>query len=300
MTLAVSTLLIAAVLQLALLVTAQPSAVVSSHVASQHAPAIEPNSVAMCLVVKNQNDDIREWIQHHQQLGVSKFYVWDNNSSVPMLQQLYDLVESGVVDYRYFLEFEHPSRFAQSWVYDQCLQRYGGDHRWIAFMDADEFLVLKPGYTQLPDLLREYEDYGGLAINWIMFGSSGHVTRPKGSTLTAYSKCLPKDNKNNLHVKVIANTKYATSVGASPHGFLYRDSKFAVDVLLNRVDGPFTKAVRTDKVVIHHYVLKSLEEFRGKMLRGAAHGHLSKDMSFFQKVDEQATVDCREAGSVAA
>ena len=43
-------------------------------------------------------------------------------------------------------------------------------------MDADEFVVLRGNKAaSLPELLHEYEDYGGLALHWIMYGSSGHV-----------------------------------------------------------------------------------------------------------------------------
>ena len=36
----------------------------------------------------------------------------------------------------------------------------------MAFIDADEFFVIKDGTPGLPALLREYEDFGGLAVNW--------------------------------------------------------------------------------------------------------------------------------------
>lgn len=52
--------------------------------------------------------------------------------------------------------------------------------RWLAFIDADEFFVPHDeSWTTLPELLKKYETYGGLAVNWRLFGSSGHITRPK-------------------------------------------------------------------------------------------------------------------------
>lgn len=36
----------------------------------------------------------------------------------------------------------------------------------------DEFLVIVDNSTSLPALLQDYEDYGGLAVSWRMFGSS--------------------------------------------------------------------------------------------------------------------------------
>ena len=51
--------------------------------------------LAMCLGVKDQNEDLREWIQYHQSIGVGKFYIFDDNSSVPAAEGLQDLIQEG-------------------------------------------------------------------------------------------------------------------------------------------------------------------------------------------------------------
>ena len=45
----------------------------------------------------------------------------------------------------------------------------------------DEFLVVMDGSPDLPSLLREYEGYGGLAVNWRMFGSSERLAVPSSA-----------------------------------------------------------------------------------------------------------------------
>ncbi len=52
-------------------------------------------------------------------------------------------------------------------------------------------------------------------------GPSGHATRPHGSTLEAYRRCLPANDIENRHVKVIVNLEYALRVADDPHTFLY-------------------------------------------------------------------------------
>ena len=54
----------------------------------------------------------------------------------------------------------------QLYIYSKCIRNHGSRHRWMAFIDADEFFVIKDGTPGLPALLREYEDFGGLAVNW--------------------------------------------------------------------------------------------------------------------------------------
>ena len=54
----------------------------------------------------------------------------------------------------------------QLYIYSKCIRDHGSRHRWMAFIDADEFFVIKDGTPSLPALLRDYEDFGGLAVNW--------------------------------------------------------------------------------------------------------------------------------------
>lgn len=91
-------------------------------------------------------------------------------------------------------------------------------HRWLGFIDTDEFVVLHDGTGNgstaaavgsagptgagnaadcKPDirhLLMEYEGFGALALNWVMFGSNGHLQRPRGGVLINYHECLPLQN----------------------------------------------------------------------------------------------------------
>lgn len=39
-------------------------------------------------------------------------------------------------------------------LYDRCLRRWGGAHTFMAFIDTDEFLLLRDGTPTLPALVR--------------------------------------------------------------------------------------------------------------------------------------------------
>jgi hypothetical protein len=73
--------------------------------------------------------------------------------------------------------------------------------------------------------MRGYDQYGGLALNWVVFGSSGHKQRPQGGVLVNYRQCLPMQQEQNQHVKVIANTAHLMTVGDDPHRVYYNDMK---------------------------------------------------------------------------
>ena len=51
--------------------------------------------IAICLIVRDQNEDLREWVMYHQAIGVEKFYIFDDNSSVPVAEEFHDLMQQG-------------------------------------------------------------------------------------------------------------------------------------------------------------------------------------------------------------
>lgn len=68
------------------------------------------------------------------------------------------------------------------------LQEYGPLHRWMAFVDADEFFIIKDGTADLPTLMADYTRAGGLGVSWVVFGSSGQIKRPTGGALGSYDR----------------------------------------------------------------------------------------------------------------
>ena len=254
----------------------------------------KPSYFAMCLAVKDQAIDLREWIEYHQRKGCSKFYIFDDNSSVPLINGILDFVTNGTVEYTYVARPKMPN--PQIYIYERCIREFSERHTWIAFVDADEFIVIRNG-KQIPDILRNFEMYGGVTLNWKMFGSSGHVFRPNGGTLANYHHCNP-----NCHVKSIVNPKRTLRSTGDPHSFVYDSGFYAVDTNYSRVDGPWNPPGSADcpkpvppqlyeVMYINHYVLKSLEDFRHKSQRGS--GDLGrKDMAFFHAVDSGLKSEC--------
>ena len=60
---------------------------------------------------------------------------------------------------------EKPKSLAQK--QHECPVACRTKHQWMAFIDVDEFLVITDTtVASLPQLLREYTDYGALAVNW--------------------------------------------------------------------------------------------------------------------------------------
>jgi Glycosyltransferase family 92 len=121
--------------------------------------------------IRNQNDDLREWIDYHIALGVSRFYMFDagGGGRTPATAVIQDLIDDHTVIYH----DTHTNPKKQNRKYERCIRQYRNKHQWLAFIDVDEFIVIDDQTKSLPEMLIDFEDYGGVALNWIMFGSSG-------------------------------------------------------------------------------------------------------------------------------
>ena len=116
------------------------------------------------MVHKDQNEDVEEWVDYHLALGVTKIFFYDNNSTVPIREMLAKY--HGAVHYEDVSTTEAAPLNVQLFVYRKCLARK--DVQWIAFIDVDEFIVLKAtAHNSLPAFLTDYADEGALAVNWV-------------------------------------------------------------------------------------------------------------------------------------
>lgn len=173
----------------------------------------------------------------------------------------------------------------------------------MAFIDADEFLILRDAtVADLPTLLREYDDQdtiGGLAVNWIVFGSSNLLNRPPQgtSTLSNFWKCAPEQHSENQHIKSIVRPTRVANTTTDPHHFKYTPPYKAYNTRREIVPGPKSKSVAVERLVNHHYAVKSREDFDQKMARGSGMGNL-KTMAYLEYVDNYTTADCYQAVDV--
>jgi hypothetical protein len=176
-------------------------------------------------------------------------------------------------------------------AYGHCLKKYGSLCKWIAFIDADEFIVPKTT-GNLPEFLSAYERFGGLGINWLVFGSNGHIEKPATSQIQSYTRRIPKSHPLNDHVKSIVQPRYVKHIPSGPHHFHYKLGKYSVNENFKRFKGPYSPH-STEKIQLNHYWLRSEADFKEKLLRGRGDQtapELARKMDDFHETDKEATI----------
>ena len=229
--------------------------------------------LAVCAIMKNEAPYVKEWIDYHLLLGVKRFYIYDNESEDNLAEALKPYIEQGIVVYKYY-----PGEAKQLPAYNEFIKEYSDKNEWVAFIDADEFIVpLKK--KNIPEFLSDYENYAGVGVNWLCYDSNNHKIKPSGGLLENYTRCHYDNNVEvNHHIKTIAHP-YLINDFVSPHFPCYRNDDLSVTENKEFITGvtshgssarAFTSKVSLQKIRINHYMCKSEEEYKEKIAKGLA------------------------------
>lgn len=240
-------------------------------------PAPEPGreGVAVALIVRNEERHIGEWAGFHRRAGVRRFFVYDNGCSdrtLPILRAtLGDALV--VVPWRQVFRDAWLGREIHNQVlaYAHAVSNFGGAFRWMAFIDADEFLVPKRAAT-IPEALAHLGDAVNLSLPWHMFGRSGHVEPPAGGVLANYTRRArdPMSDVRGVRAfKVLVDPCHVTAVKVHS---METDGSFAT---ANDRGDTADDAARerpgfysADHLQLNHYYTRSDSELAAKIGRG--------------------------------
>jgi hypothetical protein len=124
------------------------------------------------MTYRNEAPYLREWIEFHRLVGVERFFLYDNESTDEHQQVVAPYVSTGLATVESW-----SGAGLQHEAFTHCFQQHREDARWIAFIDADEFLFSPR--SSVAGVLRDLEDYPGVASTW---PCSVHLVTPGGPT----------------------------------------------------------------------------------------------------------------------
>jgi hypothetical protein len=163
--------------------------------------------------VRNEERHLQEWLAWHFWLGFDSIFLLDNAST--------DATASTARSFSLHYDLKllsYPSRAEnfQTTVYELTARAAAGEYDWLAFFDANEFLVLDDG-KDLKTLLSARPE-AAIGLNWRIFGSSVQVETPKRLVTEHYTNRSSPDFPPNRHVKSIIRPSRMRSC-LNPHVF---------------------------------------------------------------------------------
>lgn len=254
------------------------------------------NELAICAVFKNEARDIAEWLYFHEGVGVTHFYLYDDESDDDPETILAPWMSSG----RVTLLSAHG--WDQMAIYNDCIERFSHDARWIAFIDLDEFLF-SPETRNLCEVLTRYANAPAVFVFWVLFGSSGCINRQNEFVIDTFTSCLGLPDAATeifAHGDSDSGVGYVTGWARDGKSIINPRKVINMGAHLPRkvvsgtvIDETFAPAVRQGSprpipcytLRINHYWSKSLTELETKVRRGSIYkkDRPARDLDLFLK-----------------
>ena len=202
-----------------------------------------------------------EWIEYHRHIGFDLIRIYDNGSVKPMIDSLrafYKGVPAWLEVIAFVGKHKHLPAYTDSIV--------RGGAQWMAFFDADEFLVLP--HCSLVELLNGCTG-SGLVVNWMVYTSNGEIDRRPALQVERFTEMIPGMNQHSI--KSIVRMDLVDRPG-STHFFEYKSGN-AMTVFGNKHPGGYMSSDISWPVArLNHYCVRSVQDFEEKLRRGHADG----------------------------
>ena len=234
------------------------------------------DGVAVVLIVKNEARHIREWAEFHLRAGVARFLIYDNggtDATVEILRETLPEAARTLVPWAQVFSDARMGREIHNQVlaYAHAASNFGGGFRWMAFIDADEFLIPKRA-ASIPEALAHLGDAVNVSLPWHMFGRSGHDAAPAGGVLRNYLRRAadPMSDVRGIRAfKVIVDPCHLTalrvhSMETDGGGRTSNDAGMEVAEKERERPGFYSAA----HLQLNHYYTRSEAELAAKIGRG--------------------------------
>lgn len=238
-----------------------------------------PEGVAVCLRFRDEALYLAEWLEYHQAAGISHFYLYNNFSADNYLSVLEPWIEHGQVTL-----VDWPRVPASPSAEEDCIRRALGRFRWVGFLDADEFVVIRDG-RGIGEFLDGFPHVPGVGLHWRFFGSSMHRVRPPEPVIAAYQH---RARLPNCHIKTFLRPERVAQC-RNPHSWFYYPMSSAVGEHSNPLFGSLDMKPTADIAWINHYYCKSEEDYLHKAARPSTQDRVGIDFPTrrVERLDEE-------------
>ena len=221
---------------------------------------------AIIAIARNEALYIREWVEHHLDLGFDEIIIADNDDTFLL---------PGIIDYPSVIHLDYSGiEIKQADVYTELYRRYQDKYDWLLFIDCDEFLMLDEHYASVADFL---DGFGCdvVRISCKHF-SDGDMLDTDGDFRVVKRFTQPYYTQLDTFVKSFINTR--VELGEKKiygHG-IYDKTLDARNALGDPCENTnqHTQRIVHSICWINHYPTKTIGEYiRQKYNRGGANGN---------------------------
>ena len=213
--------------------------------------------LSLVAIFRDEAPYLKEWIEFYRLIGVEHFYLYNHLGEDNFDEILAPYIKDGVVELYHVTE--EPSNIVewnaiQTSAYSKVVKATADNTEWLMMVDTDEFLF-PVQEKNLANVLKNYDNYASLSVNWEIFGSSNIQNIPENKLLI---ETLLHKGTNDVHVKTIVKPKYVETV-LNPHYAKLKPGYAQVTENFEYFIGPFMPAESRNILRINHYWSRDLD-----------------------------------------
>ncbi len=233
--------------------------------------------LAIVAIMRNEGAHVGEWAAFHRAAGAARLYLYDDGSADGTAEAARAAMpETTVIPWAQRFEDATGGWLGGGRVHNQvaayahALANFGGAHRWMAFLDADEFLM--PTGARTLDAALEGLEAPNVSLPWHMFGRGGRAEAPPEGTVAGYLARArdPMDPARGASgFKMLVDPRAVRVAGVHEmrtHGERTWNDAGEEATFGARRSGAF---LSTARVRLNHYYTRSDAELRAKIARGS-------------------------------
>ena len=218
--------------------------------------------IGICALFRDEANHLLEWIAYHLAIGFDHIVLFNNDSRDGGAEHVAQSIFAPFITL-----IDWPERPGQMTAYQYFADHLAKSFEWVAFIDIDEF-VHPLEHTSIREVLPTFADASCVQIQWLTFGSSGHVARPSALTLEAYDMRLPEYDLRCGWVKSLARGDDLVGMTDEVH-------MMEVTGRMCNTRGETVKPTGVlprchDVMTLNHYYTRSKEDWSVKRGRGYA------------------------------
>lgn len=239
--------------------------------------------VGIIAIAKNEQLYVREWVEHHLDLGFDAIILADNDD---------DFLLPGIIDYPAVIHENYCGiDKVQTKAYTELYEKYKEDYDWLLFIDIDEFVMIDNQYKGIKDFLQHF-DCDEVRISSKHF-SDNDALDTIGDYRVVERFRDPYYTSADTFVKSFINTRVELGDrNVYGHGIYDKDLD-ARNALGDPCESTnqHTQRIVHERCWLNHYPTKTIGEYiRQKYFRGGPNGNpgrYSKWESYFFRINRK-------------
>lgn len=246
----------------------------------------KPINIAISVSYKQDPCNLIEFIEYHRLIGVQRIYICNNDDNTIHSDYIMaPYVEEGFVQNIHTARwFHNRSINRQALAHDYVLKIARKEVKWLAMLDMDEFIYPVVS-NDINYVLKHYDNYAAIVINYACFGSAGLKYRPNLQTEAYVYRAADNWGYNKLTKSVGQVDKVSR---CSHHH--YFDVKAGHMVDENKIKCGWVKQYKDNVIRLNHYLARSKEDYEDKIKRGNPLGE-KRTWNWFQWADQNELYD---------